>query len=245
MMLLGLALLLQVGTQDLAPAPKVAAGVKLDTADKSFSIAAKSTADHDLIVKALEGHLDAVKACWTKELAAHPRAHGTLSFAFSVLPDGSLSRPVLKSDSVNDKGLVDCASRAIAAINVPLQDQTVRVVAPFVFTNGSETAAAEPGASPTPEGEAAIDDVLSKSHSVFNNCWVMAKKKDSRAQGTVVVDFTVEESGIVRDATISGGTMRSMPMNDCVAKQFRRLKFPPPSGGRIQLQRTMTFPPAK
>jgi TonB family protein len=247
MLLLGLALLLQVGTKDLAPEKKVAAGVKLDVADKNFSVATKDADEQAAVVKALEHGLDGVRECWKIELESHPKAHGTVTLAFTILPDGSLSRPVLKSDTVNDKALVDCSTKTLGATTTQIADKTIRVVAPLVFTNGSENATTSGTVSPkeTPEGEAAVDQVLTKSRQEFNNCYSLAKRKDPRAAGTIVIDFTIEENGSVREATISGGTMSSMPMNTCSAKAMRHMKFPPPPAGRAQFTRTLTFPAAK
>ena len=244
MLLLGLALLLAAGPNDhAAPPAKAAPAVRLDVADKSFSIATKSSGDHTVIVTALEHSIEAIRPCWATELKAHPRAQGSMSFAFSVLPDGSASRPILKSDTVHDKAVVDCATRALATMTVPLADQTVRIVAPLVFTNGSEPAVATGAA--TADVDAAIDDILHKGRSMFDSCYSSAKRKDERVAGTIDFDFTVEESGIVRSATISGGTLRSMSMNNCVANALRHLKFAPPAGGRVEIHRSMTFPTPK
>lgn len=250
-----LALLLQVSgaKSPAATHPTGGPSVRLDRANKAFSMGkTKASTDRDAILDALDEGLEPVRGCWADALKSHPRMQGTIVVIFTVLPDGSISRPVLSQDGVNNRTVDDCVVRRLGEMRVPLEDRTIRVVAPLVFDNGrtgdgEAPAGGKPGTGKEElQGEAAIDDVLAQRKPWLYVCYTDALKKDpSLGGGELTVDFSIEENGRVRTATISHTTLFSRVLEDCFVQRVRLLKFAPPESGRVTLSRTFTFTPGE
>ncbi|HVO29476.1 MAG TPA: AgmX/PglI C-terminal domain-containing protein [bacterium] len=246
-----LALLLQVGS-----ATPASPSVKVDATDKGFSVAAANDTDRDRILAAVDDALNPVRECWGDELRSHPKMHGTLLVIFTVLPDGSVSRPVVSQDEIKNRMLSDCVSRHLGEMHVPIEDQTIRSVLPIVFSNGVAPAKKgdavdgddkkkKPGhGKPEPKNsEEAIDQVLEAKRDYLYTCYTKALKKDPDIQGSLTMAFSVEENGTVRSGTISNSTIHSRDLEDCFVTRFKSIRFPPPDSGRLTLQRDFDFQP--
>ena len=224
------------------PSPTPGPDVRLEVGDKLFEIATKKDADREAITHAIVGGLGPVRACWTRELTAHPKLSGQTVFVFTVLPDGSVSRPVVKQDDVRDETLADCAGKALHGIHVPLEDQTIRVVAPIRFEFGASAVKSD-GPPSAPEGMEGIEQQLAITERAVIGCWANETKRDPGLAGTLEMTFTIEADGSVRTATASGGSMPSLRVKTCVVGLFKHTKFPAPSGGRTPMSRSYLFPP--
>lgn len=246
-----LALLLQVA----APAGP---SVQVDTADKGFAIAGATDAQRDVILKSVDDALGSVRECWADELKSHPKMHGTLLVIFTVLPDGSVSRPVVSQDEIKNRSVADCTTRYLGEMHVALDDQTIRSVVPIVFSNGAapkkggaadaldgDEGKRKPGhGKPLPRNsEEAVDGVLDAKREWLYTCYTKALKKDPDIQGSMTMAFSVEQDGSVRTATISSSTIHSRDVEDCFVKRFKSMHFPAPDSGRLTLQRDFDFEP--
>ena len=203
--------------------------------------------DRDAILQAVDKGLAPVRACWKDALEKRSRLRGTVLVVFTVLPDGSVSRPVVKEDELNEKKTVDCLTKKLSELAVPLSDQTVRVVIPVSFRNGSDALPA-PSAGGTPASEsavkddlAAIDATLAGLNFRWGACHEKALRRDPSVYGTLVVDFAVEENAQIRTATVSGGTIADHTMMECVIGSIKGTPFPRPQSGRVLVRRTFTF----
>ena len=122
---------------------------------------------------------------------------------------------------------------------MPLEDQTIRVVAPIRFESGATVAKSEG----PPEGMEGIEQQLAITERGVIGCWANETKRDPGLAGTLEMTFTIEGDGSVRTATASGGSMPSLRVKTCVVGVFKHTKFPAPTGGRTPMSRSYVFPP--
>ena len=69
-------------------------------------------------------------------------------------------------------------------------------------------------------------------------CYEVLLASDAGASGVLAVDFTIDESGEVRDPVVFGEDLTDATLHDCVRDRILAWKFPRPEGGQV----TVTYP---
>ncbi|HEY0138022.1 MAG TPA: AgmX/PglI C-terminal domain-containing protein [Nannocystis sp.] len=69
-------------------------------------------------------------------------------------------------------------------------------------------------------------------------CYEVLLVSDADASGVLAVDFTIDESGEVRDPVIHGDDLTDATLHDCMRDTMLAWKFPRPEGGHV----TVTYP---
>lgn len=69
-------------------------------------------------------------------------------------------------------------------------------------------------------------------------CYEVLLASDADASGVMAIDFTIDESGEVRDPVIHAEELTDATMQDCMRDTVLAWKFPRPTGGHV----TVTYP---
>jgi hypothetical protein len=69
-------------------------------------------------------------------------------------------------------------------------------------------------------------------------CFEVLLASDAEASGVLVIDFTIDESGAVRDPVLFGEDLTDATLHDCMRETVLAWKFPRPEGGHV----TVTYP---
>jgi hypothetical protein len=69
-------------------------------------------------------------------------------------------------------------------------------------------------------------------------CYEVLLADDADASGVLAIDFTIDESGEVRDPVIFAEELTDATLHDCMRDTLLAWKFPRPEGGHV----TVTYP---
>lgn len=69
-------------------------------------------------------------------------------------------------------------------------------------------------------------------------CYEALLASDGEASGVVAVDFTIDESGAVRDPVLFAEELTDATLHECMRETILAWKFPRPEGGSV----TVTYP---
>lgn len=69
-------------------------------------------------------------------------------------------------------------------------------------------------------------------------CYEVLLASEAEASGVLAIDFTIDESGAVRDPVIFGEDLTDAALHDCMRATILAWKFPRPEGGSV----TVTYP---
>lgn len=88
----------------------------------------------------------------------------------------------------------------------------------------------------------AIQSVVQKEFPKLRACWESGKKTNAKLEGTVQVKFTIGKEGNVTSASREPETTVGDPaVVDCVLSSFKRLTFPKPEGGVVNVVYPVVF----
>lgn len=77
-----------------------------------------------------------------------------------------------------------------------------------------------------------IGDVIRRHWNEIKYCYEKELQKDPNLQGKVAVNFTIDGSGSVSEASVTEDSVGSSgAVSSCMAQRIRRWKFPEPKGG--------------
>jgi TonB family protein len=78
-----------------------------------------------------------------------------------------------------------------------------------------------------------IDSYIRKSEDEINKCYEKELAKDPKLAGRVLVNFIISASGDVSSSKVLRTTLGNAEVENCVAEQIKKIKFPAPRGGAI------------
>jgi TonB family protein len=78
-----------------------------------------------------------------------------------------------------------------------------------------------------------IDSYIRKSEDEINKCYEKELAKDPKLAGRVLVNFIISASGDVSSSKVLRTTLGNAEVENCVAEQIKKIKFPAPRGGGI------------
>jgi TonB family protein len=84
---------------------------------------------------------------------------------------------------------------------------------------------------------------INRDISGLRSCYEKELKKDQFLQGKVVVGFVIDQDGQVTKANIQSSEIDNKRVKRCIVGRVRRLKFPKPEGGSVQVAYPMNFRP--
>mgnify|MGYP001554168982 CR=1 FL=1 len=170
-----------------------------------------------------------------------------------ALPFGSIT-PVLGALSVSkDRASANGARESFQAFKL-----TVAVANPG---NTVELAGRKSSGATTVSGRLApevIQRVVRQNFGDYRRCYDSLLKKDRKASGRVPISFVISRSGDVSAARIAesvgmpeledaGATptprLRNEQLEKCLVTAFKKLKFPPPEGGVVNVTYPIAFTP--
>ena len=85
---------------------------------------------------------------------------------------------------------------------------------------------------------AVIQATIREHYGAVRRCFELGLVRDPELGGRVLIRFVITESGDVKDATDGGSDVPDAQVVGCIAREFSRLKFPRPDGGRV----TVVYP---
>ena len=84
-----------------------------------------------------------------------------------------------------------------------------------------------------------IMKVISRHQNEIKFCYEQELQKNAALAGKVAVNWTIDSSGSVVDATVAESSIDNEKVESCIAQKVRRWRFPEPQGGGVVL---VTFP---
>jgi len=84
-----------------------------------------------------------------------------------------------------------------------------------------------------------ISDVIKRHMNQIRYCYQRELQKNPSLAGKVVMRFTIGVDGKVPKATTKTSTLSNSAVERCIEGRFRRMTFPPPTGGGIVM---VTYP---
>ncbi len=89
----------------------------------------------------------------------------------------------------------------------------------------------------------AVARAIRKRSSAFQQCYENALKSNSKLQGKLVVEFTINTSGRVSDTRVIKDGLGSPAVARCVQSTLKRLRFPRPKDGEVSITNAFVFTP--
>jgi len=89
----------------------------------------------------------------------------------------------------------------------------------------------------------AMASALSARAGSARPCYERALRVNSNLQGKLMLTVRVDPQGNVCSASISQDAIHSPEVSNCVTGMFRSAKFPPPTGGCIDVNLPLSFSP--
>jgi TonB family protein len=87
----------------------------------------------------------------------------------------------------------------------------------------------------------AIASVVKSKISGIKYCYEKELKNNPKLAGKVVVNFTIGETGEVTAYKVENSTINNAEVEQCILRMVRRWKFPPPSGGTVNVSYPFIF----
>lgn len=84
---------------------------------------------------------------------------------------------------------------------------------------------------------------LKKRGTAFRACYDKALERNERLKGKVKMSFDVNERGRVTRANVIKSSAQDANLHNCLTKSFKRLRFPKPEDGAVEVSYTMVFQP--
>jgi TonB family protein len=88
---------------------------------------------------------------------------------------------------------------------------------------------------------AAIASVVKSKISGIKYCYEKELKNNPKLAGKVVVNFTIGETGEVTRYEVESSSINNTEVEQCILRMVRRWKFPPPSGGTVEVSYPFIF----
>jgi TonB family protein len=89
----------------------------------------------------------------------------------------------------------------------------------------------------------ALSSAVSARAGAARPCYERALRVNASLQGKLTVSVRVDPSGNVCSASISQDAVHSPEVSNCVTGMFRSAKFPPPTGGCMDVNIPLNFTP--
>jgi TonB family protein len=89
----------------------------------------------------------------------------------------------------------------------------------------------------------ALSSAVSARAGAARPCYERALRVNSSLQGKLTVSVRVDPQGNVCSASISQDAVHSPEVSNCVTGMFRSAKFPPPTGGCMDVNIPLNFTP--
>lgn len=87
----------------------------------------------------------------------------------------------------------------------------------------------------------AIASVVKSKISGIKYCYEKELKNNPKLAGKVIVNFTIGETGEVTAYKVESSTINNGEVEQCILRMVRRWKFPPPSGGTVNVSYPFIF----
>jgi len=78
-----------------------------------------------------------------------------------------------------------------------------------------------------------IDNEIRRNLYSIRTCYARALDKDGSIYGRVVINFIIDDDGFVPVGKVLTSSMHRKDVEECVANQIKKIKFPAPKGGGI------------
>lgn len=88
-----------------------------------------------------------------------------------------------------------------------------------------------------------IKELIRAHFPRFRSCYEQRLASIPDLSGTVSVRYIIDENGAVSSAEIdeAGTTIHDAEMRACVRDAYRRIRYPPPVGGKVMVTYPITF----
>ena len=86
-----------------------------------------------------------------------------------------------------------------------------------------------------------VASAIRKRSAAFQQCYETALKSDSKLQGKLVVEFTINEQGRVNDTRVVKDGLNSPTVARCVQARLKSLRFPKPADGEVSVTYPFVF----
>ena len=86
-----------------------------------------------------------------------------------------------------------------------------------------------------------ISRVVRQKLATMRACYEAGLARNPALAGRVAIKFTIDRTGSVAQAEMSGSSLVDPQVNACIVRAFRGLSFPAPAGGNITVMYPLTF----
>jgi outer membrane biosynthesis protein TonB len=89
----------------------------------------------------------------------------------------------------------------------------------------------------------ALQAAISGRAGAARPCYERALRVNSALQGKLMISVRIDPQGNVCSSSVAQDQIHSPEVSNCVMGMFRSAKFPPPSGGCVEVQVPLSFVP--
>lgn len=172
--------------------------------------------------------------------AAPVRASAT--YSITLRADGSVDASKVTAGAIADAVLASCLEKALAARTFPAGTPTL--IYAVEIGAGRPRAIRPRGAGATVAGrlpEEVVQRIVRPSFGRLRTCYEALRRADPSAKGTVSTAFVIDETGAVTSAKTDAGTITDPAMRSCVQGIFKRMSFPEPAAGKVDVTYAIAF----
>jgi TonB family protein len=91
---------------------------------------------------------------------------------------------------------------------------------------------------------AEIAKVVRRRKGAVKNCYERQLKRNPKLAGTVKIQFTIQQSGRIGQATVLQNTTGDSGLGTCIVSQIKRWRFRKPDGGSVTVAYPFVFAPS-
>lgn len=92
--------------------------------------------------------------------------------------------------------------------------------------------------------QAEIAKVVRRRTGAVKNCYERQLKRNPKLSGTVKIQFTIQQSGRVGQASVLQNTTNDGALGTCIVSQIKRWRFRKPDGGSVTVAYPFVFAPS-
>ena len=91
----------------------------------------------------------------------------------------------------------------------------------------------------------AVQAVINQNVDRIRQCYGQALARNPNLSGSARFAWTITPAGGVSELSSQGGTMTDSQVSNCISEVIRRMQFPRPQGGPVQIVYPFIFQPSE
>ncbi len=179
---------------------------------------------------------------------------GIARFEWVVENNGSVSQVELVESTTNLADVDECLREFVSNLHYSQRETPAKATWTFVRGLATRDVLSRSGArqqrnrkdrftgaelderSPGKLDATTIEDVAEHGFRLYAFCMRDGLNRDAKLSGRVLLSFTINQQGHVREVADVGSDLPDLGVIDCVAQSFYAMRFPKPDGGHLRLR---------